>query len=526
MEQIKKNKHFIIIGVLFLIYIFLHLFRLGDLPYAINIDEAGLWYNVKSLLEYGYAQEGKSFPLLFTNYYSEQSAMYTYLALIFIKLFGSSLFVLRLPAVLNAAVIFIFGCKIINRLYSDKKVEVLYCLFITIFPYFVINGRIALDCNLMLGFSIIFLYYLITAIASGNWKHYLIAGMISGLTLYTYAISYITIPIFVAITGGYLISNKKITIKNAIVFVAPIIFLGAPLLLIQIINIFELPEMKLLWFTLPNLESPRHADVALTNIIGHLIVYGKYIFMGEEISLLTSQIFCSNFYIISIPFLIIGFISVLKEKGYSDKKIILFWLIATFCTLMLIKTGLRGYQTNALMFGCVALIIEGIMVSMAKLKNKNVVILVLLVLYLVSFGFFCYHYFSGEYNDNVYKYENSNTDFANVYEELKDEPMVYCAVKSAYYKLALNKDPQQHPFIYDRAYNESGECIGIQEQIYSDAGFVFDHTGAFLKKLQPNAIYVIPLKEVNMMEKMQNHLGWSMEIVNQYAIFKPITVAK
>ena len=137
---------------------------------------------------------------------------------------------------LNAAVIFIFGCKIINRLYFDKKVEVLYCLFITIFPYFVINGRIALDCNLMLGMSTVFLYLLLEAIDCNDWKWYLASGICCGLIFYTYAISYITVPVFVAIAGVYLIVHKKITLKNAVVFVSPIILLGLPLLLIQLIH--------------------------------------------------------------------------------------------------------------------------------------------------------------------------------------------------------------------------------------------------------------------------------------------------
>lgn len=525
MKKLLAYKHQISVAILFITMLFLHLFRLGDLPYAINIDEAGLWYNIKSLMTLGVDQAGKSWPLLFANYYSEQSAMYTYLALICCKIFGESLLVLRIPAVLNICVIFIFGYKIVNHLYKNTKINMLFCLFCTIFPYFIINGRIALDCNLMLGFSTMFLWFLIQAIHSDKWYYFLIAGICGGFVFYTYAISYITVPLFVILSGIYLIRHKKITIAKIFIFLVPIVLLGMPLLTIQIINIFDLPEINILGITLSNFESPRHSDIGIQNVLAHLIVYGKYILFGEEISLMTSTIYCGNFYIVSIPFMFIGLVNILKGKEFSEKKFIVFWLLSTFLTIMLIKQGIRGYQTNALMFGCIILIIDGIVFAVEKIthsKLKHVFIYLLIVLYILSFGGFFYHYYCGAYNDNVYFYENSNTDFSEVIQDVEDGTTVYCAVKSVYYKLALNKDPIENPFVYERTYNEYGECISLREKIYENDNFVFDNLGGFLNNIDYNAIYIIPLKEQKMMEKMNDNSNFSCEIINSYAIFRPI----
>ena len=522
-EKIKKHKYQCGVGALFIVMLFLHLFRLSDLPYAINIDEVGLWYNVKSLLTNGYDQGGNSWPLLFTNYYSEQSAMYTYLATICVKLFGDNLFALRLPAVLNACLIFIFGAKCTKKMFKSEVVTVAFCVCCTIFPYFVINNRIALDCNLMLGFSTVFLYTLMKALETCKWQDFLFAGIMCGLIMYTYAISYITIPLFVAITGIYLIVNKKINFKNAVIFLLPIVVLGIPLLLIQLINIFEWNKIIVLGITLPNFEWSRHSSVGLQNIVGHLIVFGKYILMGEEISLLTSNIFLSNFYIISIPFLLIGLIQIIKEKEFSFKKIILFWLISTFCTIMLIKGGIRGYQTNALMFGCIILILDGLYWLFQKIKTANVkkiLFIMLIAVYIVSFGGFCYHYFCGDYNYNVYRYENANTDFAEVVEEVKNDKKVYCLVKSVYYKIAVSKDTISDPFIYDHIYDEVEDDWVFKEHIYIDDNFVFDYWGRFFNEFEENATYVIPLKEKDYIALMQEKENFSMEIINQYAIFR------
>ena len=85
-------------------------------------------------------------------------------------------------------------------------------------PYFILSQRMALDCNLMLGFSTMFLFFLLNAIDNEKWQSYLVAGIAGGLVFYTYAISYVTVPLFVAITGIYIIVKKKITFKNAVVF--------------------------------------------------------------------------------------------------------------------------------------------------------------------------------------------------------------------------------------------------------------------------------------------------------------------
>ena len=113
-----------VIFLLFSVFLFLHLYKLDGTISVINIDEAGLWYNVKCLINYGTDQQNNSYPLLFANFYGEQSAMYTYLAFIFVKLFGDTLFAIRLPAAIGSILIFIFGYKIINELYLNNNLPI------------------------------------------------------------------------------------------------------------------------------------------------------------------------------------------------------------------------------------------------------------------------------------------------------------------------------------------------------------------------------------------------------------------
>jgi 4-amino-4-deoxy-L-arabinose transferase-like glycosyltransferase len=152
------------------------------------------------LLNWGTDQKGNSWPILFANMWGEQSPGYAYLAFICCKIFGESLFAIRLPAVINTFLVLIFGYKTIDILFKNKKINLLFLVIYTITPYFTIISKMALDCNLMLGFSTMFLYFILKALDTRALKWYFATGIVAGLTFYTYALSYLMIPIFLIFT--------------------------------------------------------------------------------------------------------------------------------------------------------------------------------------------------------------------------------------------------------------------------------------------------------------------------------------
>jgi 4-amino-4-deoxy-L-arabinose transferase-like glycosyltransferase len=202
---------------------FLHIYKLTTLPVALNVDEAGLWYNVRCLLNWGIDQKGNSWPVLFANIWGEQSPAYAYLAFICCKIFGESLFAIRLPAVFNTLLVMIFGCLNVDKLFKSKKINLVYLCLFTITPYFTIISKMALDCNLMLGFSTVFLYCFLHSLETKNIKWYVITGIVCGLTFYTYALSYLMIPVFLVFSLVYLVAFKKVTLKEILAFFIPVI---------------------------------------------------------------------------------------------------------------------------------------------------------------------------------------------------------------------------------------------------------------------------------------------------------------
>lgn len=183
-------------------------------------------YDALSLSQYGVDRYLNRFPAYLINYGGGQSAMYAYLSAILIKIFGYSINIIRTPAVILRLLIFISGLFIMKN--ENNKLKTFSFLFLlTISPYFIMQSRWGLDCNLMVGFLTISVCLLIQAITKNNIKLLFISGLLFGLTLYTYALSYIIVPILLFFYLRLPIIYKKNKYKrthhswNSNIFISP-----------------------------------------------------------------------------------------------------------------------------------------------------------------------------------------------------------------------------------------------------------------------------------------------------------------
>lgn len=90
----------IILVFIFILAFSLRIFQSGQIPGGFHADEAALSYNAYSLLQTGKDEYGKSFPLLLKSFGDFKPALYSYLDIPFIKIFGLNEFAARLPSAL------------------------------------------------------------------------------------------------------------------------------------------------------------------------------------------------------------------------------------------------------------------------------------------------------------------------------------------------------------------------------------------------------------------------------------------
>ena len=177
-KSIQIVEMLVFIGV-FIFALWVHLYRLGEIPFGLNVDEIGMGYDAYCLGNWGIDRYFSSFPVYLTNYGGGQSALYAYLDIIPIRLLGLNVTAIRLPAVFLYAVGILFGARTFKLVagghVQEHQAKALFYLFFTaVSPVYVMLFRIGMDCNLMLAVGTIFMYYLIRASLSGNNRHFFV----------------------------------------------------------------------------------------------------------------------------------------------------------------------------------------------------------------------------------------------------------------------------------------------------------------------------------------------------------------
>lgn len=389
------DKHYKIIFILiFIVFLATRLYHLDMVPQGVHIDEAAVAYNAINIANYGVDRYLNPFPLYFLNFDGGQSAMYTYLGAILVKIFGYSLFLIRIPAVLFGLLTLIFGTLLAKEL-GGKRFSLLIALLITICPYFFMASRFGLDCNLMLGLFTTSIYVLLKAILNEKISLYVLAGILFGLTLYTYAISYLLIPLVLIGLTIYLIYTKKLNIKKVLAFGLPLFLLAIPMILNVLINASIIDEIKTSFFTIPKMNNDRTSEIALSNIFTNITQMGTY--LTNDNLIYNAFPSFGTLYLFSIPLVILGIILIfkrgvisLKTKKFNNNMYIAIIFISMFVGLLFIKDGFVINKGNAIFICLVLFLGIGIVKVMQLLKNYAFIII---IIYLLAFTYFGYFYF-------------------------------------------------------------------------------------------------------------------------------------
>ena len=163
------------IVLLFIGFLFTRLFLLDQVPYGYHVDEAGMAYDAWSLAHFGVDRYLNSFPVYLINYGDGQSALYAYSVAFLLKFFDYSIWIVRLPGVILSSITFFVGYVTLSEILNSKKIGLFFSFLFTILPYFIMQSRFGLDCNLMMGMSSIVLYSIHKMITIPSPKTYFFA---------------------------------------------------------------------------------------------------------------------------------------------------------------------------------------------------------------------------------------------------------------------------------------------------------------------------------------------------------------
>lgn len=256
--------------IVFAVFLFSRLFRLGSLPYGVNVDEMAIGLDGKYLSEYGMDRNLDHLPVYPKNHGGGMSALYVYMLALLFKFIPYSITAVRLPAVITGILCFFYSYRLCKLLFEDKATALLGPIFVTIMPFFMSSQRWALDCNQFLSIMTVALFYFIRALKDGEMKDYVISGVWIGITLYTYALSYLVLMLFLVLSFIYLLAIREFKIRKIVAFVIPLLILALPLILFQLVNMGYIPEFTLLGSDFHKLTYYRESELSFSNIIPNL----------------------------------------------------------------------------------------------------------------------------------------------------------------------------------------------------------------------------------------------------------------
>ncbi len=161
----------------------LRLWRLGEVPISPDWDEVSLGYNAYSIMHTGRDEFGKFLPFVLRSFDDYKPALYAYLAIPSIFIFGLDTFAVRLPSAIFGILTVIATYFLIKELFT-KRLAFIVSFLLAISPWHIQFSRIAFESNIGLAFNIFAMLFFIKGLE--NARLLLISSFFMGINLYVY----------------------------------------------------------------------------------------------------------------------------------------------------------------------------------------------------------------------------------------------------------------------------------------------------------------------------------------------------
>lgn len=347
-----KNKIYIFLLLLIIgIGALLRFYALDKSPPSLGFDEASLGYNAYSIMLTGKDEYGNFLPISLRSFNDYKPALYAYLSIPFIKIFGLTDNSVRMVSALAGTVSLIFLYLLLKEFIKSKWWQLITLFILSFEPWRLHFSRNAFETNLSACLFLIGIWFLIKV--KENKKKWVGVVIFFALSAYSYHSARLAVPLLLAFwifdpiklfTRKKIWSAIKIRInKNW----KKLVWLGLFLLLSLPIFIANNSALLLTRFRQENvfnryypyapkeLLNPISSAYYLSGIIvGHIFAYISPVNLNQRIY---SWIKMSPQFIPGMGmlgwlegiFLVIGFIYVVKNILKSEKyRFLIYWIIA------------------------------------------------------------------------------------------------------------------------------------------------------------------------------------------------------
>ena len=454
---------------------FLRFWQLGVVPPSPDWDEAALGYNAYSLLKTGKDEYGTRWPLALRSFDDYKPPLYAYLAIPSIKVFGLSLFSVRVPAAIMGilAVLGTFFLVQELMLLGTKRfmehIPIIAMFLLAISPWHLQFSRIAFEANIGVTFNIWGLYFLLKSLTNGKLMP--VSALIFGLGFYAYHSQRVFIPLLMLLV--FIVFFKKFLSKWKYILVSIVVglIIVGPLLpvvfgkdgLTRLKGTSSLSDQTgLLAKSVSKLED----DLQNGNLMGLLwenrrIVYIKTIAEGYLSHFSLKWLFLSGdndrhhapdtglLYLWELPFLLWGMVMVAKRGGVI-RNLLFGWLL--LAPIAASPTSETPHAIRTLVTLPLLQVFTAFGLYSAYMYGKETMKHITKQMRLVMFVIIVFSFFAAVCNIGYYfhmYYSHMNIEYSQVWQYGYKQAVEYTeAHKSKYKKIVVSTKLEQPHMFY------------------------------------------------------------------------------
>lgn len=413
-----QKKPLLILALIFVFGFFIRFAGLGVVPRGFTPDEASQGYSAYSLLMTGKDEWGISWPLTsFKSFLDYKSPLQTYLMIPSIAIFGLNEFATRAPSALFGSLAILSTFFLASKLANNIRLGLLTAFIFAISPWSIQFSRMALEANLAVLLITSGLYFFLS---SQDKKYYLpLSAVLFSVSLYSYHAAKLFVPLI--LLSLFIIHYKKLVGSPKIALLS--FLLGAFLALPLLVNLTGVDSKRGGDLLITNISREKqsdlndiifYSDLYKTNQIIPRIFHNKVTLVLNDFVANYASYFSLHFwfleggreitysvipgrgllFLIFLPFLIFGMVSLYKSNLPKTHKAVLFaWLLLAPLPASLTKEGYRPNRAISFMFLLEFFIAYGVwnfLVSSTKNAKLKAVTICLAVI--VSFIFYVEDY--------------------------------------------------------------------------------------------------------------------------------------
>lgn len=451
--------------LLFLLGAAIRTIYIGSIPPGLNQDEASIGYDAYAILHYGIDRNGVHLPVHLIAWGSGQNALYAYLSMPFLLLFGLTPLSVRALSLVMGLLGMIFFYLCMRKLFPSRAAGIFAMFFIAINPWHIMMSRWALESNLFPTLVLIAVYFLLKSFQTPKWFYGF--TVIMAISLYAYGTAYFFVPIF-AICIAFLLFYSRVLkfrtlIWNGVLFV----LLALPILLFIVINHYDLQEIAAGLFTIPKLTMPRVEQISsvfsgqlLQTAAGNFSSFIQLMRSGSDGLLWNSISPYGYAYPIALPFVLFGIIVMIHAQRTSGRErplhaVLLLWLLVA--VLMTLITDVNINRINIIFYPLIMLVAAGTMWLYRKVKLVGILSV---AAFAVMFGFFANTYFR-EFPEEIGPafYESLGSAVQYASEASSGEIYVTNEVNMPYIYVLFYEKINPHDFLNSVHYTNPGDAF-------------------------------------------------------------------